>query len=218
MQLKFNAIDRAQHLTMHLLHHCRISREAAGIELLHLTCQFLHFFRRLGIALNHLPQLVQLAYSLLICALGIGRIAGGVSRRRPLRRLAITVIAGIYVAPDRAIGTTATAVAHVTALSAALACAISRMLAEAATLRGAALCSLACLPAAGPLSTAVARLLSVISRLPLLIAILPVLIALALLTVSAQLSALAIPALLATVATARGGHRLKLAPQPLHLA
>src|SRR5260370_5102485 len=55
LQLEFNAIDGAEHLAMHLFHHRRIAREAAGIKLLHLPRQLLHFFHGLRIALYHLP-------------------------------------------------------------------------------------------------------------------------------------------------------------------
>jgi hypothetical protein len=203
---------------MHLLHHRRIAWEAAGIELLHLSRQLLHFFRGLRIALYHLPELVQFAHSLLIGALRIGGIAGRVRRRRPLLGLAIATVTGIDVAPDRAIGTAATAGAHVTALATALARAISRLLAEAAALLWPALCILARLQPGTTLLAPIARLLSVAPGLPLLIAILPELIVLALLFIATLLPALAALALLPTVTTARRGHRLKLAAQPFHLA
>jgi hypothetical protein len=131
--------------------------------------------------------------------------------------LAIAVIAGINVAPDRAIGTAASAVTDVTALAAALARAISRLLAKAVALRRAALCILTRLLSGTTSLSAVARLLSV-AGLPLLIAILTELIVLALLSLATLLPGSAIRTLLPTVAAARGGHRLKLAAQPLHLA
>jgi hypothetical protein len=192
---------------MHLLHHRRIAWEAAGIELLHLPRQLLHFFCGLRIALYHLPKLVQLANALLIGALGIGGIARRIRRRWPLPGLAVAVVTGIDVSPDRAIGAATTTVAHVTAPAVALTRAVSGLLAKAAALLWPALRILARLQPGTPLLTAVARLLSVASGLPLLIAVLPEPIVLALLSVTPLLPALAIPALLPAVTSSRGGHR-----------
>jgi hypothetical protein len=95
---------------------------------------------------------------------------------------------------------------------------ISRLLAKAA----AGLCPtpsiLARLLPVGTLLGTVARLLSVGTGLSLLIAIRPALIVPTLLSVTPLLPALPIRALLPTVAPTQGGHRLKLAAQPLHLA
>ena len=134
MQLKFDAIYRAEYLAVHLLHHRWIAREAAGIELLHLPCQLLHFFCGLRITLYHLPELVQFAYTLLIRALRISRIARGVSRRWPLPDLTIAIVTGIDVAPDSAIRAASSPVAYVTALAAGLARTVSRLLSQAAAL------------------------------------------------------------------------------------
>jgi hypothetical protein len=132
--------------------------------------------------------------------------------------LAIAVITSIDIAPYRAIGTAATAVPHITTLAAALACAISRLLAEAASPLWPALCILARLLPPPILLAAIARLLPITPGLPLLITVLPGLIVPTLLSIPAQLPGLTILAWLTAVTTTRRGHRLKLAAQPLDLA
>jgi hypothetical protein len=188
---------------MHLLDHRRIARKTAVVELLHLPRQVLHVFRGLRIALHHLLKLVQLAHALLIGALGIGGIAGGVKLWWPLRGLAVAVIAGVDVAPDSAVRAASAAVAYVTALAVALAGAVSRLLADTSVPPQVALCELARLlpglaASSGLLSTAVGltRLIAV------LVALLAGLIILALLSVAARLTALAILALLPAVTAA----------------
>ena len=99
---------------MHLLHHRRISREAAGIKALHLAREFLHLFCSLWIVLDHLPETVQRSHTLLICALGVGGIAGSVLRLR-MTRLAVAIVACIDIAPDSPVGAASVAVADIAA-------------------------------------------------------------------------------------------------------
>src|SRR5438270_4389239 len=232
LQLQFDAIDRAEHLPVHLFYHRRIAWKPAGIELLHLPRQFLHLFHRLLIALNHLPQLVQLAHALLIGPLRICRITGRVKRRRPLLPgLTIAIVTSIDIAPHSPVRITAATVPDVTALGAVRTRPISRLLAEAAAdlrcaatpLCAPALCTLTRLLPRTTLLSTIAGLLSIAHGLPLLISILTSLSVLRLLPVLALLSIAALPALavlplLSAITTPRRRHRLKLTTQSLHLA
>ena len=144
LQLKFDAIDGAENLAMHLLYHGRVAGKTTGIELLHLPRQVLHVFGGLRVALHHLPELVQLAHALLIVTLRVGGIAGGVKLWRSLwGRLTIAVVTRVDVAPDGAVRAASPAVAYVTTLSIALAGAVSRRLPEACSPLQIALCELA---------------------------------------------------------------------------
>ena len=204
---------------MHLLHHRRIARKPAGIELLHLSGQFLHVFRSLRIALHHLFELIQLAHALLIGALGIGGIAGCISRRRPLSGLAIAIIAGVDVVPSSAVSTASATVAYVAALAGARPRAISGLLAGISTPLQVALCILArLLPGLAASSDLLSAAIGLPRLIPALVALLAALIILALLSISALPIALAILGLLLTVTAARAGHCLKLAAEPLDLA
>ena len=75
LQLELQLVDGAEQLTVHLLHHRRIAGEAAGIEALHLPLQVGHILRGLGIVVDHLAELVQIAHPLLDGALGVRGIA-----------------------------------------------------------------------------------------------------------------------------------------------
>jgi len=118
LQLKLEPVQRAEYLSMHLLHHRGISRKAFGIEMLHLPGQLCDVLRGLWIVLYPLPKPTQVAHSLLIIAFYIGRIAGNIGGRRLRPGVAIMVVAGIDIVPDSAVNKAASAIAHVTTLTA----------------------------------------------------------------------------------------------------
>ena len=74
LQLKLEPVQRAEYLSMHLLHHCGVSRKAAGVEMLHLPSQLRDVFGSLGIVLDPPPKPTQLTHSLLIIPFYIGGI------------------------------------------------------------------------------------------------------------------------------------------------
>src|SRR5580698_10362581 len=120
---------------MHLLHHIRIAREAAWVELLHLLRQLTHFFRSLGIALHHLAKLIQLTQALFIGALIISWIAIGVGWIWLLPRLTIAIVARVDVTQDETVGVPSTSITHITTWAPWLARTVSCQLAAVAIMR-----------------------------------------------------------------------------------
>jgi hypothetical protein len=59
---------------MQLLNHLRITWEAFGIELLHLSREFRDLFRGPWVVFHHLPKLVHFSHPLLVAAFCIGKI------------------------------------------------------------------------------------------------------------------------------------------------
>src|SRR5260370_19378208 len=72
-QAQLELIHAGEHLIVQLLEHGRISREAAGIQALHLADQFLQISQRRRLALEALTKLVPLAHRFLVGALNFFR-------------------------------------------------------------------------------------------------------------------------------------------------
>jgi hypothetical protein len=174
--------------------------------MLHLPRQFLRLSGRLWIALDHLAKLVQLPHSLLERFFSVGVIAGGIIGLGPRCASTVLIVAGIDVAPHRAIRAPRIANANIAcrsahiagsaqAVAAALTCSISGLLAP-------------CLPAGAA------------SRLRIALPALPSLQTLgtAAIAVSGLLPA-ALPILLiltrTRIASIRAVHRFNLIPEPL---
>src|SRR5260370_1720242 len=101
-QPQLELIHAGEHLIVQLLEHGRISREAAGIQALHLADQFLKISQRRRLALEALTKLVQLAHRFLVGALNFFRCRWN-RLRFVSRRPSTTCIATIPLAIDRTI-------------------------------------------------------------------------------------------------------------------
>src|SRR5260370_39235485 len=101
-QPQLELIHAGEHLIVQLLEHGRISREAAGIQALHLADQFLQISQRRRLALEALTKLVQLAHRFLVGALNFFRRRWN-RLRFVSRRPSTTVTATIPRAIDRTV-------------------------------------------------------------------------------------------------------------------
>src|SRR5260370_18572234 len=101
-QPQLELIHAGEHLIVQLLEHGRISREAAGIQALHLADQFLQISQRRRLAMEALTKLVQVAHRFLVGTLNFFRCRWN-RLRFVSRRPSTTCIATIPLAIDRTV-------------------------------------------------------------------------------------------------------------------